>query len=94
MCRREGAISWRTRKCLGALPHPPARSAELARKGKPSWYLVATDDRMIPPAAQCSMAKRANATVAEAKGSYAIYVSQPKAVADFIEMATMSLSVK
>jgi pimeloyl-ACP methyl ester carboxylesterase len=54
---------------------------------KPSWYLVATDDKMIPPFAQRAMAKRAGSTVVEAKGSHAIYVSQPAAVAAFIEQA-------
>lgn len=58
-----------------------------AWKAKPSWYLVATDDHMIPPPAQQSMAKRIGATVAEAKGSHAIYVSQPEAVARLIEQA-------
>lgn len=67
---------------------------EPAWKAKPSWYLVATDDRMIPPAAQRLMAKRAGATVAEAKGSHAIYVSQPKVVAEFIEKAAKTLSVR
>jgi pimeloyl-ACP methyl ester carboxylesterase len=56
-------------------------------KSKPSWYLVATDDKMIPPDAQRAMAKRAGAKVAEAKGSHAIYVSQPEVVADLIEQA-------
>ena len=56
-------------------------------KSKPTWYLVATDDKMIPPNAQRSMAKRAGATVKEAKGSHAIYVSQPEAVADLIAQA-------
>jgi pimeloyl-ACP methyl ester carboxylesterase len=51
---------------------------------KPSWYLVATDDRMIPPPAQRAMAERAGATVTEAAGSHAIYVSQPGAVAALI----------
>jgi pimeloyl-ACP methyl ester carboxylesterase len=54
---------------------------------KPSWYLVATDDKMIPPFAQRAMAKRAGSTVVEAKGSHAIYVSQPAAVAALIEQA-------
>jgi len=58
-----------------------------AWKSKPSWYLVASDDKMIPPDAQRFMAKRAGATVAEAKGSHAIYVSQPEAVADLIAQA-------
>ncbi len=62
-----------------------------AWKNKPSWYLVATDDRMIPPPAQRAMAERAGSTVAEAPGSHAIYVSQPAAVADLITEAARSL---
>jgi pimeloyl-ACP methyl ester carboxylesterase len=54
---------------------------------KPSFYLVATDDRMIPPDAQRFMSKRAGAKVVEKRGSHAIYVSQPKAVAAIIEEA-------
>jgi pimeloyl-ACP methyl ester carboxylesterase len=60
---------------------------EAAWRSKPSWYLVATEDRMIPPAAQRSMSERAGATVEEAAGSHAIYVSRPTAVADLIEGA-------
>jgi len=56
-------------------------------KTKPSWYLVATDDRMIPPAAQRLMSKRAGSTVVEVAGSHAIYLSQPNAVATLIEEA-------
>lgn len=58
-----------------------------AWKSKSSWYLVATDDRMIPPPVQHMMAKRAGATVVEAPGSHAIYVSRPEAVARIIEQA-------
>jgi pimeloyl-ACP methyl ester carboxylesterase len=54
---------------------------------KQSWYLVATEDKMIPPPAQHFMSKRAGSTVVEVKGSHAIYVSQPKAVAAIIERA-------
>jgi pimeloyl-ACP methyl ester carboxylesterase len=54
---------------------------------KPSWYLFATDDRMIPPPAQRTMAERIGATVAEAAGSHSIYVSQPQATADLIKQA-------
>jgi pimeloyl-ACP methyl ester carboxylesterase len=61
--------------------------SEPAWKNKPSWYLVATDDKMIPPAAQRFMSKRAGSTVVEVAGSHAIYVSQPKAVAALIEKA-------
>ncbi len=61
--------------------------SEPAWRIKPSWYLVTTEDKMIPPDAQRAMSKRAGATVVEVKGSHAIYVSQPKAVADLIEQA-------
>src|SRR6266550_637066 len=54
---------------------------EPAWKSKPSWYLITTDDKMIPPDAQRSMSKRAGSTVVEVKGSHAVYVSQPKAAA-------------
>jgi pimeloyl-ACP methyl ester carboxylesterase len=60
---------------------------EPAWRSKPSWYLVATDDRMIPPPAQQLMAKRAGSTVAEVKASHAVYVSQPAAVTEVIEKA-------
>ena len=63
------------------------RISEPAWKTKPSWYLVATDDKMISPAAQRFMSKRAGSTVVEAAGSHAIYVSQPNAVAALIEKA-------
>jgi pimeloyl-ACP methyl ester carboxylesterase len=61
--------------------------SEPAWRTKPSWYLLTTDDKMIPPAAQRLMAKRAGATVVEVKASHAIFVSQPQAVASLIEKA-------
>jgi len=60
---------------------------QAAWRTKPSWYLVSTEDKMIPPDAQRAMSKRAGATVVEVKGSHAVYVSQPQAVAHFIEKA-------
>jgi pimeloyl-ACP methyl ester carboxylesterase len=71
---------------------PSGTISEPAWRVKPSWYLVATDDRMIPPAAQRAMAKRAGSTVVEVKGSHAIYVSQPGAVAALIEQAAKGIS--
>jgi pimeloyl-ACP methyl ester carboxylesterase len=62
-----------------------------AWKAKPSWYLIATDDKMIPPDAQRAMSKRAGSTVVEVKGSHAIYVSQPEAVAALVEQAARSV---
>jgi pimeloyl-ACP methyl ester carboxylesterase len=63
-----------------------------AWKSKPSWYLVASDDKMIPPPAQRQMSQRAGSTVSEVPGSHAVYVSQPHAVASLIEKAAASLS--
>jgi len=60
---------------------------EPAWKTKPSWYLLSTEDKMIPPDAQRMMSKRIGATVVEAKGSHAIYVSRPQDVAALIEKA-------
>lgn len=59
-----------------------------AWRSKPSWYLVATDDRMIPPSAQRAMAQRAGATTAEVAASHAVYMSQPRAVAAIIRQAS------
>jgi pimeloyl-ACP methyl ester carboxylesterase len=64
--------------------------SEASWKKKPSWYLIATDDRMIPPAAQRFMSKRAGATVVESAGSHAIYVSRPEEVASIIKKATQA----
>jgi CheY-like chemotaxis protein len=61
--------------------------SEASWRTKPSWYLVTTEDKMIPPDAQRGMSKRAGSTVIEVKASHSVYVSQPHAVAHFIEQA-------
>jgi len=61
--------------------------SEAAWKAKPTWYLLTTEDRMLPPDAQRLMSKRAGATVVEVKSSHAVYVSHPQAVAHIIEEA-------
>jgi pimeloyl-ACP methyl ester carboxylesterase len=61
--------------------------SEPAWRTKPSWYLVTTEDRMIPPPAQREMSKRAGSTVVEVEASHSVYVSQPAAVAELIERA-------
>jgi pimeloyl-ACP methyl ester carboxylesterase len=71
---------WGVAALEGAVTEPAWRS-------KRSWYLVATDDRMIPPPAQRAMAARAGASVAEVAGSHAVYVSNPSAVAGVIKSA-------
>jgi pimeloyl-ACP methyl ester carboxylesterase len=68
--------------------------SEAAWRTKPSWYLVTTDDKMIPPAAQRFMSKRAGSTVVEVAGSHAIYVSQPNAVATLIKSAANGVAKK
>ena len=80
----DSQVPWGVEALSGKISAP-------AWKAKPSWYLIATDDKMIPPDAQRSMSKRAGSTVVEAKGSHAIYVSQPRAVAALIEQAAASL---
>jgi pimeloyl-ACP methyl ester carboxylesterase len=66
--------------------------SEPAWQTKPSWYLVSTQDKMIPPDAQRAMSKRAGATVIEVQGSHAVYVSQPQAVASIIETAAKGVA--
>ncbi len=61
-------------------------------KSKPSWYLVAKDDKMIPPAAQRAMSQRAGADVVEVPGSHAVYVSRPDDVAALIRKAAGALA--
>jgi pimeloyl-ACP methyl ester carboxylesterase len=81
----DSQVPWGVGALAGAVTEP-------AWKTKPSWYLVATEDKMIPPPAQRQMAARAGATVAEAAGSHAIYVSKPETVAALIAKAAKSVS--
>jgi pimeloyl-ACP methyl ester carboxylesterase len=81
----DSQVPWGVNALSGAISEPAWRT-------KPSWYLVATEDKMIPPPAQRRMATRAGATVAEAAGSHAIYISQPEAVAALIAKAATSVS--
>jgi len=80
----DSQVPWGVDALSGAVTDP-------AWKHKPSWYLVVTDDKMIPPPAQRAMASRAGSTVVETKGSHAIYVSNPEAVAALIEKAAQSV---
>jgi len=76
----DSQVPWGVEALSGAINQPAWRT-------KPSWYLVSTEDKMIPPDAQRAMSKRAGSTVVEVKGSHAVYVSQPQAVAHLIEQA-------
>jgi pimeloyl-ACP methyl ester carboxylesterase len=73
-------VPWGVQALGGKVTQPAWRS-------EPSWYLVTTEDKMIPPDAQRSMSKRSGSTVVEVKGSHAVYVSRPDAVAALIERA-------
>jgi pimeloyl-ACP methyl ester carboxylesterase len=76
----DSQVPWGVEALNGAVSEPAWRS-------KPSWYLVASDDRMIPPPAQRAMSERAGSTVIEAPGSHSIYVSQPHVTAELIAQA-------
>jgi len=82
---------------LAAAQVPPAGAAfgtkvsRAAWKTRRSWYALATEDRVIPPAAQRQMAKRANAPITDVRGSHAVYISQPRAVAEAIDAAARAV---
>lgn len=79
----DSQVPWGVDALGGAVSEP-------AWKTKPTYYLVASDDKMIPPPAQRKMAERANARVTEVPGSHSVYVSNPRAVAEIIEKAAAS----
>ena len=76
----DSQVPWGVDALAGTISEP-------AWKTKPSWYLLTTQDKMIPPDAQRAMSKRAGSTVVEVKASHSVYVSQPQAVASLIEKA-------
>ena len=76
----DSQVPWGVAALAGTVSKP-------AWRVKPSWYLVATDDKMIPPPAQRSMAQRAESKIVETSGSHSVYVSKPKAVAALIAQA-------
>jgi pimeloyl-ACP methyl ester carboxylesterase len=80
----DSQVPWGVGALDGSITDPAWRS-------KPTWYLVATDDRMIPPDAQRGMAARAGATTTETPGSHAVYVSKPDAVANVIRTAAAAV---
>jgi len=81
----DSQVPWGVEALAGTVTEP-------AWRAKPAWYLVSTQDRMIPPPAQRAMAARAGALTVEAIGSHAIYASQPGAVADLIRQAAASVA--
>jgi pimeloyl-ACP methyl ester carboxylesterase len=66
--------------------------SEPAWRAKPSWYLVTTQDQMIPPPAQRTMSARAGSTVEEVAASHSVYLSQPAVVSALVEKAASEVS--
>jgi pimeloyl-ACP methyl ester carboxylesterase len=83
----DSQVPWGVDALSGSITEPASRT-------KPSWYLLATEDRMIPPPAQRFMSERAGATVTEAAGSHSVYLSQPAAVAALIEQAATAAATR
>jgi pimeloyl-ACP methyl ester carboxylesterase len=83
----DSQVPWGVAALTGAVTTP-------AWSLKPSWYLVTSDDKMIPPPAQRAMAKRAGATVSETAASHSVYVSKPQVVATIIEQAAQGAAAK
>lgn len=86
-CTADSHVPWGVEALSGKISEP-------AWKTRPSWYLVTTEDTMIPPQAQRQMASRAGSTVVEVAGSHAIYVSQPDVVAALIDEAARGIQAK
>lgn len=82
----DSQVPWGVEALSGSISVP-------AWKSKPSWYLIATDDRMIPPPAQHFMSKRAGSTVVQVKASHSVYVSKPQEVAALIEQAAKGVKL-
>jgi pimeloyl-ACP methyl ester carboxylesterase len=76
----DAQVPWGVNALGGTITDPAWRT-------KPAWYLITTQDKMIPPSAQRTMSQRAGATVTEVGASHSAYVSQPNVVADLIEQA-------
>ena len=76
----DSQVPWGVDALAGTITEPAWRT-------KPSWYLLTTEDRILPPPAQRMMAERAGATAVEVAGSHAVLLSHPEAVASLIRTA-------
>jgi len=76
----DAQVPWGVQALGGKISSP-------AWKSKPSWYVIAQDDKMIAPQAQRAMASRAGANIRSLPGSHAVYVANPRAVAEYIQEA-------
>jgi hypothetical protein len=83
----DAQVPWGADALTGQVTDPAWRT-------KPSWYLLTTQDQMIPPAAQHTMSQRAGSDVVEVAGSHASYISHPAAVADLIKRAATAVTAR
>ena len=83
----DSQVPWGVGALGGAITDPAWRT-------KPSWYLLTTEDRMIPPPAQHFMSERAGATTVQVAASHSVYVSQPASVADLIKRAATAVAAR
>jgi pimeloyl-ACP methyl ester carboxylesterase len=83
----DSQVPWGVNALAGSITSPAWRT-------KPSWYMITTEDRMIPPPAQHAMSERAGSTVTEVAASHSVYVSQPGAVANLIEQVSSAVSMR
>ena len=83
----DSQVPWGVNALSGSITNPAWRT-------KPSWYMITTQDRMIPPPAQHAMSERAGSTVVEVAASHSVYVSQPAQVANLIEQASSAVTMR
>jgi pimeloyl-ACP methyl ester carboxylesterase len=76
----DSQVPWGVDALVGAVAQPAWRT-------KPSWYLVATEDQMIPVSSQRAMAERAGCVITEVSAGHSVYVSRPEAVATLVAQA-------
>jgi pimeloyl-ACP methyl ester carboxylesterase len=76
----DAQVPWGVDALNGTITQPAWRT-------KLSWYLVTTEDRMIPPPGQRAMSQRAGSKVTEVTASHSVFLSQPAVVAALIEQA-------
>lgn len=89
-CPAPRPTSWPTPRSPGGGDALAGTVFQPAWRTKRAWYLIATDDRMIPPPAQHAMSERIGARTVEVAASHSVYVSQPDAVSDLIRQAARS----
>jgi pimeloyl-ACP methyl ester carboxylesterase len=92
-----GDLSPAEQGVVQATQYPPAadlfskNAPGVAWKTKPSWYIVATEDRTVQPDLERFLAKRMNATTYEVESSHVVMLSHPDFVLDVIRDAAAAV---